>query len=114
MKVNRFCSVFSQLLQLFPRQEFQKAVDKHRSDRGARDFTSWDHFVTMLFCQLGAAHSLREICGGLSSCQGKLAHLGLERPNKSTLGYANQHRDWQLFKTVFYQLLDQCQQLPLK
>jgi Domain of unknown function (DUF4372)/Transposase DDE domain len=114
MMVNRFCSVFSQLLQLFPRQEFQKAVNKHRSDRGARDFRSWDHFVTMLFCQLAAAHSLREICGGLNSCQGKLAHLGLERPNKSTLGYANQYRDWQLFKTVFYVLLDQCQQLPLK
>ena len=114
MMVSRFCSVFSQLLQLFPRQEFQKAVQKHGSDRGARDFKSWDHFVAMLFCQLGAAHSLREICGGLSACQGKLVQLGSERPNKSTLGYANQHREWQLFQTVFYLLLNQCQQLPLR
>jgi hypothetical protein len=25
----------------------------------------------MLFCQLGQAHSLREICNGLASCFGK-------------------------------------------
>lgn len=41
-------------------------------------------------------------------------HLGLEKPNKSTLGYANQRRDWRLFETVFHQLLGSCQQLPLK
>jgi hypothetical protein len=27
--------------------------------------------VAMLFCQLGRAHSLREITGGLKSCEGK-------------------------------------------
>jgi hypothetical protein len=31
----------------------------------------------MLFCQMGGAHSLREICGGLASAMGKLVHLGL-------------------------------------
>jgi hypothetical protein len=32
----------------------------------------------MMFCQLGRAHSLREISGGLKSCEGKLAHVGIE------------------------------------
>ena len=40
----------------------------------------WDQFVAMLFCQLGRAYSLREICGGLASCEGKLAHLGATAP----------------------------------
>jgi hypothetical protein len=31
----------------------------------------------MLFCQLGHAKSLREICGGLAASEGKLRHLGL-------------------------------------
>jgi len=60
----------------------------------------------MLFCQLGRAHSLREIIGGLRSCRGKLKHLGITAPNRSTLAYANGHRPWQLYETLFLQLLD--------
>jgi hypothetical protein len=64
----------------------------------------------MLFCQLGRAHTLREICGGLASVEGKLRHLGLQdAPKKSTLAYANAHRPWQLYQTVFGQLLAKCQ-----
>jgi len=52
----------------------------------------------MLFCQLAQAKSLREICGGLACCMGKLKHLGMRQgPNKSTLSYANAHRPWLTF-----------------
>ena len=97
----RFCSMFSQLLQLFPRSEFQRAVRATGAERHARGFTSWGQFVAMLFCQLGRAHSLREICGGLDSCEGKLAHLGITAPSRATLAYANKHRPWQLYEQVF-------------
>jgi len=101
--------MFSQVLQLFPRSEFQQAVRASGAERHARGFTCWGQFVAMLFCQLGRAHSLREICGGLASCEGKLAHLGIEAPSRSTLAYANAHRPWQLYERVFYQLLARCQ-----
>jgi len=74
-------------------------------------FPSWDQFVAMLFAQLGRAHSLREICGGLASCEGKLAHLGATAPRRSTLAYANAHRPWQLYQTVFYHGLARCQEV---
>lgn len=109
--MTRFCSIFSQLLQLFPRTEFQHAVAATNADRHARGFTCWGQFVAMLFCQLGRAHSLREICGGLASCEGKLAHLGIEAPLRSTLAYANAHRPWQLYEQVFYQLLARCREV---
>ena len=64
LTVQRFSSIFSQLLQLFPRLEFEQAVKKHHSDYASKGFTSWGQFVAMLFCQFGQAHSLREICGG--------------------------------------------------
>ena len=108
--MKRFSSIFSQLLQLFPRLEFEKAVQDHQAQRHARGFASWSQFIAMLFCQLGRAHSLREICGGLASVEGKLRHLGLEEaPKRSTLSYANRHRPWQLYQTVFGQLLEKCQ-----
>ena len=108
--MNRVCSIFSQLLQLFPRGEFERAVHQHQAERHARGFSSWGQMVAMLFCQMGRAQSLREICGGLAACEGKLRHLGVsESPKRSTLAYANAHRPWQLYQTVFGQLLDKCQ-----
>jgi len=109
--MNRFCSMFSQILNLFPRTEFQTLVKQTRAERHARGFTCWGQFVAMLFCQLGRAHSLREICGGLASCEGKLSHLGLTAPSRSTLAYANAHRPWSLFEAVFHQLVARCQPL---
>lgn len=107
----RFSSMFSQLLKLFPRTEFQALVKRNHAERHARGFTCWGQFVAMLFCQLGRAHSLREICGGLRSAEGKLSHLGITAPSRSTLAYANEHRPWQLYRAVFQELLGRCQGL---
>lgn len=108
--MNRVCSIFSQLLQLFPRMEFEEAVKKHQAERHARGFTCWGQFVAMLFCHLGKAQSLREICGGLAASEGKLRHLGIPTaPKRSTLSYANEHRTWELYRSVFEQLLQRCQ-----
>lgn len=104
--MNVFCSVFRQILQLFPRGEFDALVRQYRADRHARGFASWDQFVAMLFCQLGQAKSLREICDGLASIEGKIRHLGIDAPKRSTLAYANEHRPWQLYQALFCALLD--------
>ena len=108
----KVCSIFSQVLKLFSRGDFEKAVKEHKAERHARGFTSWGQFVAMLFCQVGRAHSLREICGGLACCEGQLKHLGVPvAPKKSTLAYANEHRPWELYQTVFEQTLCKCQEL---
>ena len=110
--MTRVSSIFSQMLQLFSRTEFERAVVEHRAERHARGFSCWGQFVAMLFCHLGHAQSLREICGGLAASEGKLRHLGLpDAPKRSTLAYANQHRPWQLYRTVFYQLLSRCREV---
>ena len=106
--MNRFCSIFSQLLQLFSRVEFEHLVKQTRAERHAKGFSSWSQFVSMLFCQLGQSHSLREISGGLRSCEGKLKHLGITAPSHSTLAYANQHRPWELYQHVFLKLFERC------
>jgi len=107
--MNRVSSIFSQILQNIPRLEFQSLVQKHKAERHARGFTCWRQLVAMLFCQLGRAHSLREICGGLATCEGKLRHLGLnDAPARSTLAYANQHRPWEVFRDLFFTLGERC------
>jgi hypothetical protein len=97
-------SLFSQLLTHFPRTKFQALVNKHAAEKGAKGFTCWTQFVSMLFCQLAHTDSLREICNGLRCCLGKLKHLGISTaPNKSTLAYANEHRPSQLYEDLFYE-----------
>jgi hypothetical protein len=101
------CSIFSQVLKLIPRAEFDSAVRKHDAERNAKGFTCWGQLVAMLFCQLGSVTSLRDITNGLAASEGKLRHLGLlAAPKRSTLAYANAHRPSALFEDLFYRTLE--------
>jgi len=93
---------------MFPRNEFYQEVKETKAERHARGFSSWDHFVAMMFCQLADSQSLREIIGGLSSCEGRLEQFGMKVPKRSTLAYANGHRTWELFRNVFYRTSERC------
>jgi len=101
------CSIFSQVLKLIPRPDFDAAVHKHAAERNAKGFTCWGQLVAMLFCQLGSVNSLRDIANGLAASEGKLRHLGLPAaPKRSTLAYANAHRPSALFEDLFYRMLE--------
>jgi hypothetical protein len=107
--MNRVCSIFAQVLRLLPRSEFELAVKQHDAEKHAKGFSCWTQLIAMLFCHLGQAKSLREIVGGLASSEGKLKHLGVQNaPKRSTLAYANEHRSWQVYETVFQQTLAKC------
>ena len=57
---------------------------------GANSFT--------LFCQLGRVIRCEKSPVGCGVCQGKLKHLGIAAPSRSSLAYANAHRPWQLYQ----------------
>jgi len=63
--VNASCSMFSQMLKLIPRTDFERLIKEAGAEYRSKGLSSWSQFVSMLFCQLGRAHSLREIEGGL-------------------------------------------------
>lgn len=108
--MERVSSIFRQILKFFPRTVFDAAVDKHGAEKHAKGMTCWSQFIALMFCHLAGARSLREIVGGLAASEGKLKHLGVERaPSRSTLAYANEHRPWQLYRTVFAELVKVCQ-----
>jgi len=98
-------SLFSQILDLIPKNIFKKLVKKHKAEYRSKGQSSWDQLVAMLFCQFAQAASLREITYGLQSCEGKLSHLGIEPPSRSTLANANKVRSWELYKELFDELL---------
>ncbi len=83
---------------MFSRFEFDKAVKETGTEYHARGFTSWNHFVSMLFGQLSGQDSLRGIEAGLATQSKSLYHLGIEPIRRSILAYSNEHRTHELFK----------------
>ena len=102
--MNRFSSLFSQILKFIPRTDFVGEVRKLSAERHARGVSCWQQLVSMLFCQLGRAHGLREIEKGLRSCEGKLSHLGINVVGRSSFSYMSAHRPWQPYRDVFHLL----------
>ena len=62
-------TIFGQILQLISRYKFQKAVKETKSEKGAKGFSSWSHFVSLLFAQLSGQTGLRGISTGINSKQ---------------------------------------------
>ncbi len=101
-------SLFSQVLSLVDRKLFKKCVERYDTDKYSKGINSWTHFVSMLFMQMANANSLRDISNGLRSATGNLNHLGVKKaPCKSALSYLNQHRNYEVFKELYFDLLDQ-------
>jgi hypothetical protein len=108
-------SLFSQVLTLVNRHQFQRRVKECKAEKGAKGFSCWTQFVSMMFAQLAQAKSLREIIDGLACCEAKLNHLGLSQgPKRSTLCFANAKRPWKLFEQIFYDQLALAQSLAPK
>ena len=99
-------TLFSQIISKLDRIKFAKLVKARQTDKHQKGYTSWSQLVAMLFCQFAKSSSLRDISNGLRSATGNLNHMGLSMaPSKSTIGYQNKNRDWELFRDYYYELL---------
>ena len=91
-------TVFSQLLEFLPHQEFQKCVGRYAGDRYLKNLSCWDQYLAMAFAQLTYRESLRDIEACLGSVSGKLYHVGFRgKVARSTLADANELRDWRIY-----------------
>lgn len=90
--------VFTQILSLFNKYEFNKCVKRYDGNKGIREFSCWDQFVQMFFGQLTGRNGLRDICTCLEAHSDKLYHLGIQKKvHFSTLSRANEQRNWRIF-----------------
>lgn len=95
-------TLFAQILQRLPKNNFQELVNKYDADKHCKGNDAWTHLVSMLFCQFANSNSLRDIHYGLNSATGNLNHYGVDKaPSKSSLSYMNGHRDWHLFRDFY-------------
>jgi hypothetical protein len=101
-------TVLHQLLGFLPKESFYQFVGQHNGDKWTKSLTSWNQLVVLLYAQATGKESLREIETGLSLYGGTWHHLGINTVKRSTLSYANNHRDYRIFEKLFYELLVHC------
>jgi len=90
--------IFSQLLDHFPRHDFDKCVARYDGNRRVRGFSCLDQFLSMAFAQLTGRESLRDIETCLRTMRTKLYHAGFRgKVSRSTLADANEKRDWRIY-----------------
>jgi Domain of unknown function (DUF4372) len=62
-------TVFSQLIEFLPNQEFQKCVARYGGGRYLKNLSCWDQYLAMAFVQLTYRESLRDIEACLRSVE---------------------------------------------
>ena len=104
--------VFSQLMDFFPRNDFDKCVQRYRGNHRTRGFSCRDQFLAMAFAQLTYRESLRDIETCLRSVEPKLYHMGFRgRIARSTIADANQTRDWRIYADFAQTLIQRARTL---
>jgi len=78
-------TVFSQLLKMIPRHEFETLANQHHQGRKLRKMTRWSQFISMALAQLSGRSSLRDVVSNLSAQTSKLYHLGSAPVSRSSL-----------------------------
>ena len=98
--------ILTQVLALVNKNKFKGLVNKHGADRYYKKFTTWTHFVSLMFGIYSRCDSVTEIVEGMIGCVGKLGHFGLsEVPPKSTITDGNRERDSKFFESLYFSLV---------
>lgn len=96
--------VFSQITDVFHREQFQRCVSKYPMPRASRNFFARDQFLTMAFAQLTYRASLRDVEAYLAG-NPNLYAMGIRgNPTRTNIAYANANRSWRVYED-FAQLL---------
>ena len=105
-------TVFSQLLDFFPKKQFDKCVRRYRGNHRVKTFSSFDQFLCMAFAQITYRQSLRDIETCLRAMEVKLYHCGIRgMVSRNTLANANEHRDWRIYADFAQVLINKARAL---
>jgi putative transposase len=102
-------TVLGGLLKAISRRQFGAMVERHKGDKYIKDFSSWDHLVTLVFAQLGGVSSLRELAAVWNAQAAHHYHLAAGPVCRSTLSDANRRRPSAIFGEVFAALSGRAQ-----
>jgi len=104
--------VFAQLMDFLPLHTFRRCVARYPSSHPTKTFSHLDQFLCMGFAQLTFRESLRDVEVCLRAQGTKLYHLGIRgRVARSNLAYANETRDWRIYRDFANALITEARRL---
>ena len=104
--------VFAQLMDFLPLHTFRRCVARYPSSHPTKTFSHLDQFLCMGFAQLTFRESLRDVEVCLRAQGTKLYHLGIRgRVARSNLAYANENRDWRIYRDFANALITEARRL---
>jgi hypothetical protein len=101
-------TVFSQLLKLISRYDFETLAIQHHSGCSFRTASRWSQFVTLSLAQLTGRNSLCDIVENMSAQAHRLYHLGSAKQSKPNLSRMNEDKPYALYEALFGRLLALC------
>ena len=108
-------TVFAQIMDFLPLNEFRKCVARYDGQHKVQSFSCMDQFLCMAFAQLSYRESLRDIEVCLRAMPSKLYHMGIRgNVSRSTLAYANETRDWRIYADFAQVLIHTARKLYAK
>ena len=91
--------VFSQLVNFLPQRVFDRIVSRYSGNKSVKHFTCWNQLLCMIFGQLSARESLRDLTTIIEAHQSKSYHLGFgKNVTRSNLSKANEKRNFKIFE----------------
>lgn len=100
--------IFAQLTDFLPQRVFDRVVEKYQGNKHVRSFTCWNQLLCMVFGQLTARDSMRDLMLSLEAHQPKYYHLGFSSSiSRRNLGKANENRSYKIFEEFAYVLIDE-------
>ena len=104
MNQNKY--IFSQIVDLLPRHEFNKCVNRYNGNKNVYNLSCRDQFLALMFGQLTNLNSLRGIVLCLNAPPHSLYYLGFrtKKFTLSTLSRANHFRDWRVWQELTHPL----------
>jgi len=101
-------TIFGQTASFLSKYHFDAVVGQHAGDYYTKKYSAWNELMVLMYAQATGKDSLREIATGLQTHEGAWYHLGIKSVKRSTLAEAHARRDYRIFESTFYDLLDQC------
>jgi hypothetical protein len=103
--------IFTQVIDLLDRKEFQRCIAQHPMPRASKSMTARDQFLAMAFAQITFRESLRDIEACLRGCS-HLYAMGIRgNVTRTNLAYANEHRDWRVYEALAQVLIRKARRL---
>lgn len=100
--------IFAQLTDFLPRRVFDRLVDEYEGNKHVRTFTCWNQMLCMVFGQLTARDSMRDLMLSLEAHQQKYYHLGFgSTVSRRNFGTANERRNYRIFEEFAYVLIEE-------